>query len=392
MESSLFGKIIKKLIILVLIGLVVFGVFILFKKIKIKNIEALKEKQIKEEKLKEEELERKKKEEEENREKKISLIAVGDALIHDTVYQAARIPGGFDFRPMFENIKPIVQKYDLAYYNQETILAGDELPLSNYPTFCSPTQVGDGFIDSGFNLVSLANNHTLDKGTAGVNASLRYWNKQKDKIMFHGSASSEEEANRIDIREKNGIKYTMLSYREEALSNGLYPKYPYEVNIYSKEKAEKDIAKVRDKVDVLIVAMHWGWEDRNDVSPMQKQIAKELSEMGVDIILGNHSHVIQPIERVNKTVVVYSMGNFISDQIPTDNLIGGMTSMDIKLKKGELTVDNIEARLIYTKKREKYKLIPFDKLTYNDLPNKDTFYNKYVKILTSLSSEVKVIN
>lgn len=390
-KKNVFKKLFILFTTLIIISLGTFYGITLYKEGKNKRLESLKQKQAQEEKIRKAEEERKKKEEEENREKKISLIAGGDCLIHNSVYEAARVKGGFDFKPMLENIKPIVQKHDLAYYNQETILAGDELPLSNYPMFCSPTQVGDAFIDAGFNIVSLANNHTLDKGSKGVDASMRYWNKKKDQVMFHGSASSEEEANKIDIREKNGIKYTMLSYREEALSNGLYPKRPYEVNIYSKERAKKQIERVRDKVDVVIVAIHWGWENRSDISPNQKKIAKELSEMGVDIILGNHSHIIQPIERINKTVVVYSMGNFISSQFPTDNLIGGLTSMDIKLKKGELTVDNIETKLMFTKKSNKFKLIPFDKLTNNDLPGKDVYFNKYSKILTSLLSDVKVV-
>lgn len=326
------------------------------------------------------------------KEKKITLIAGGDALIHDTVYNSARVKGGFDFRPKLEKIKPIVKKYDLAYYNQETILAGRELPLSNYPLFCSPTEVGDAYIDAGFNLVSLATNHTMDKGTKGVNASLKYWNSKKDKIMFHGSASSKKEAEKIDIREANGIKYTMLSYRMPELSNGLPSEFEYQVNNYTYEKAKKDIEKVKDKVDLLIVSMHWGVEDADYRTEKQLKVAKELSSLGVDLILGTHSHVIQPIERVNDTVVIYSLGNFISDQIPTKNLIGDLVSMDIKLKNNKINIDNIGVRLMYTDERQGYKVIPFDQLSTNALPNKKQMYNYFKKVLTSLSDEVKMLN
>lgn len=280
----------------------------------------------------------------------------------------------------------------MAYYNQETILSGDEIPLSNYPCFSTPTEVGDAYIDAGFNLVSLATNHIMDKGSKGVEASSRYWNKQKSKILYSGSASSKEEAERVDIREKNGIKYTMISYRMPELSNGLPHTYDYEVNEYTFEKAKADIKKVRDKVDVLIVAMHWGVEDADYRTEYQRKTAEELSSLGVDIILGTHSHVIQPIERINNTVVVYSLGNFISDQIPIKNLIGTLISMDITVKNKKVKVDNICARLMYTNKRNGYKVTPWEHLNTSILPQKDKMHEYFKNILTSLSNEVKILN
>ena len=104
-----------------------------------------------------------------------SLVMVGDALIHSSIYTDAYTGSGYDFKPMLSEIKPLIQVYDLKYYNQETILGGTELGLSNYPRFNSPYEVGDAFIDAGFNLVSLATNHTMDKGEVGVINSLNYW-------------------------------------------------------------------------------------------------------------------------------------------------------------------------------------------------------------------------
>lgn len=384
-------------IISIIIAVLIFllASFLVYREYKVRQNEKIKtHNKMEEDRRKKIEEEKNKKLEEQKKleeEKKISLIAGGDALIHDTVYLSARKNGTFDFKPKFRYIKDIVKDYDLAYYNQETILAGDELPLSNYPMFCSPTEVGDAYIDAGFNLVSLANNHTMDKGTAGVNASLRYWNKQLDKIMFHGSASSQEEADRIDIREKNGIKYTMLSYRMPELSNGLPNEFPYQVNDYTKERAKKDIEKIKDKVDLIIVAMHRGIENVDYRSEKQLETAKELAEMGVHLVIGNHSHVIQPIERINDTVVIYSLGNFISDQIPAQNLVGGLASMDIKLKNKKISIDNISARLIYTIKSDGYSVYPYNKVEENLFPGKDDLYNRFSKVLTSLSDEVKII-
>ena len=139
-------------------------------------------------------------------EKEASLVMIGDALIHSTVYQDAyQSDGSYDFKPMLSHIKPMVANYDLRYYNQETILGGSELGYSNYPRFNSPQEVGDAFLDAGFNLVSLATNHTMDKGEQGVLNSLAYW---KDKPAFTaGSYSSFEERDRVKIKEINGIRY-----------------------------------------------------------------------------------------------------------------------------------------------------------------------------------------
>lgn len=379
------------IIILLCAGIIAFCIEKI-KEYKIEKNRIIKEKQKIEAKIKENEEKKRIAEEEANKEKKISLIAGGDALIHDTVYNSARIGKSFDFKPKFEYIKQIVKNYDLAYYNQETILSGDEIPLSNYPCFSTPTQVGDAYIDAGFNLVSLATNHIMDKGSKGVEASSRYWNKQKDKILYSGSASSKEEAERVDIREKNGIKYTMISYRMPELSNGLPHTYDYEVNEYTFKKAKADISKVRDKVDVLIVSMHWGVEDADYRTEYQRKTAEELSSLGVDIILGTHSHVIQPIERINNTIVVYSLGNFISDQIPIKNLIGTLISMDITVKNKKVKVDNIGARLMYTNKRNGYKVTPWEYLDKSILPQKDQMHEYFKNVLTSLSDEVKILN
>ena len=130
------------------------------------------------------------------KEMKASLLMVGDALIHSTLYQDAKTNDGYDFKPMLERIKPIASKYDLEYYNQETILGGEELGLSNYPRFNSPYEVGDAFIDAGFNLVSLATNHTMDKGEQGVLNSLAYWNKKKNVLT--GKKAEKEDKKKVE--------------------------------------------------------------------------------------------------------------------------------------------------------------------------------------------------
>ena len=174
------------------------------------------------------------------KETSLSMIMVGDALIHGTVYGTANRfanYNGYDFKPMLSHIKEISTNYDLAYYNQETILGGTELGLSTYPLFNSPYEVGDAFLDAGFNLVSLATNHTIDKGERGVLNSRNYWN-QKEGVVAAGSYSSFDERDEIIINKTNDITYAFLSYT--TYTNGLIvPKgKEYLVNVYNKEKVK----------------------------------------------------------------------------------------------------------------------------------------------------------
>ena len=147
------------------------------------------------------------------KEYKISLIMAGDALIHDRLYNDAYSNGIYDFKPYLKLIKDKIQNYDLAYYNQETILGGTSIGLSSYPSFNSPQELGDAMIDAGFNLVSLATNHTLDRGEKVVLLSREYWNS-KDNVYAFGSYSSYDEKQELESKvfELNNIKYGILNY------------------------------------------------------------------------------------------------------------------------------------------------------------------------------------
>ena len=327
---------------------------------------------------------------------KVSMAMVGDALIHGTVYLTANRYAnynGYDFKPMLKYTKELIQDYDLAYYNQETILGGTELGLSTYPLFNSPYEVGDAFIDAGFNLVSLATNHTLDKGERGILNSRAYWNKQEN-IVAAGSYSSNEERDKIVVNEKNGLTYAFLSYT--TYTNGLIvPKgKEYLVNVYDKEKVKKDVEAYKDKVDVIMVAMHWGTEYVSYPTNAQKEIANYLASLGVNLIIGTHPHVIEPIEYIGDTLVIYSLGNFVSSQVGVERLTGLMASLDIIKEEyhGEtkITFDNIEGTLLYTDRNNGYIVYPYHKLTNNILNGYQSYYEKYKKIVTAYSDKVTV--
>ena len=361
-------------------------------------------------------------EEEKEETTSLSLIMVGDNLVHSSIYRDANRNAnynGYDFKPMITYIKEKVQNYDLAYYNQETILGGTEIGLSDYPTFNSPYETADAMLDAGFNLVSTATNHTLDRGSQAVINSRKYWDKQED-VLAVGSYTSFEEQDEIQIREKNGITYTMLNYTygtngipvpegQEYLVNvwptDLYindPERDTEYQAY-KEKVKEDIAKVRDKVDVLIVAMHCGIEYTTEPSAYQKDEAEFLASQGVDIVIGTHPHVLEPVEWIDDTIVFYSLGNFISAQYQDENYnktVGLMSSLNItKTTKGEETsikIDNIENELIYTYYNQatwsNFKVIPFSNSAIADyLPNYKSVYERYKKVVQLYDEDMYVV-
>lgn len=353
-----------------------------------------------------------------------SLVMVGDALIHSSVYRDAnRLAGynGYDFKPQISYIKDYVKNYDIAYYNQETILGGTALGLADYPCFNSPQEVGDAMIDAGFNLVSLATNHTVDSGKTAVLESRKYWNNQKG-VQAVGSYSSNEEKAEIESRilEVNGITYAMLNYTYG--TNGMPVANDYLVNLWPtnldindvgsdwnyqayKDTVAKDVEKLRDKVDVLIVAMHWGIEYTHEPTAYERDMAKFLADHDVDIVIGAHPHVIQPVEWIDDTIVFYSLGNFISAQYQNEGscynykcMVGLMSSLTItKTVNGDDTtikIDNIQNDLIYTfyENWSNFKVIPFSHPDIKNYAwNYQDLYNTYSAVINSSDPRIKTV-
>ena len=344
----------------------------------------------------------------------ISLIMAGDNLINDKLYNAAKKDdGSYDFKSMYSYIKDIVKNYDLAYYNQETILGGSEIGVSSYPAFNSPYEVGDATIDTGFNLVSLATNHTLDRGEKAIINSLNYWNN-KSNVLTSGSYLSNDDRNKVNIKEVNNITYTMLNYTYG--TNGI--KVPegkkYLVNIWPctgndpdndtkyqeyKEVVKEDILRVRDKVDLLIVAMHFGVEYTHVPTKYQIDMAEFLSSLGVDIIIGTHPHVIMPITYINDTLVIYSLGNFLSAQDTNNDYnttVGLLSSIKItknidKDNNSSIKLSDLNNELIYTTNKDGYKIIPFSNPDIKEYLNDyERVYNKYANIVRSIDSSINI--
>lgn len=323
--------------------------------------------------------------------KELNLIMAGDALLHASVYNDAKQENGsYDFSKMLTALE-VAKKYDLAFYNQETILGGVELGLSTYPAFNSPQEFGDNMLSLGFNLISLANNHTLDRGEKAVRSSLAYW-KGKPAVTA-GSYDSFKERNNIQIQQKNGITYALLAYTYGTNGIPLPKGKEYLVNVYTKKILKDDIENIRKKVDFLMVSMHWGIEYDFIPSQEQRDLAKFLADLGVDLIIGTHPHVVQPAEWIGDTLVYYSLGNLISGQRGTNKRIGMLGSVHIaKIQDGKVKLSNPRAELIYTyynTQFKDFKLMWFNELNNNILPNYKSIYKEYMNIITQGKQEIQ---
>lgn len=262
--------------------------------------------------------------------RRVTLSAVGDHLMNMPVVEAADYNAGetgdgwFDFTPMYQGVADIVASHDLNFIDIETILGGDYLGLSGYPVFNSPSCIAEQVVGFGWNLCTTATNHCLDMGLEGIYNSCATW-AQFPQMLMTGTFSSQEDRDLIRTCERQGITFAFLSYSDYFNGYVVPADAPWSVAEAGDEVMTSEVSRAKELADVVIVAMSWGSE--NDFSPneTQRHYAQLLANLGVDLILGFGPHVIQPIEWYqgydeagnptgSQTLVVFSMGNFLSNQ------------------------------------------------------------------------------
>ncbi len=280
---------------------------------------------------------------------KAHIVAVGDNLIHSSIYnQAARrsTDGTYDFDYAYEHIEGLING-DINIINQETLVCGGDYEPSTYPYFNSPVQLGDKMLSLGFNVFNQANNHCLDKGVKGAYACLDYWDSKSD-IVRCGMYRDKADEEKVRIMEKNGIKFSFLGFTEH--TNGIPLPSDTDLQIiYTSdvEEIQKRITAAAAESDVVVVSVHWGIENSHTVTDAQRELAQNMVNWGADVILGTHPHVIQSMEEMerengDKALVCYSLGNFISAQDVGNRMIGGAVDFDV-VKSGatsEISIDN----------------------------------------------------
>lgn len=275
----------------------------------------------------------------------VTLLAVGDNLIHiEVVESGQQADGSLNYDHLYENIKDRIAAADIAIINQETILGGSELKYSGYPNFNSPTEIGDALVKAGFDVVTHATNHTMDKGYEGLKNTFEFW-KKYPQIVVLGINETKEDRDTITVIEKNGIKLAFLNYTYGLNGHQLPSDKQFLVNMLDKKKILEDIKKAEELADFTIVLPHWGTEYKYEPSKDQKFYTNLFYEAGVDLVIGTHPHVLEPVEWIGKEgkhrmLVYYSLGNFISYQKEAPRMLGGIASVTITKSSGNTFISS----------------------------------------------------
>jgi poly-gamma-glutamate synthesis protein (capsule biosynthesis protein) len=281
----------------------------------------------------------------------ISFLAAGDNLIHDNIYKeageiatAANRSGEYIFTPMYEPLADKILEADIAFINQETPLAGEDYGYSGYPQFNSPQSLGTDLESLGFDIVNIANNHMLDRRAKGLTGTMDFLDTTD--LFQIGGYRDRADFDTPRVYECEGVKIALIGFTYGTNGINLDSNSDIFIPLYTDgytvdEKLLREATEAAEAAaDFTIVSMHWGWEGTYEINYEQKEAARILCEAGADVIIGTHPHVIQnnewlEAENGNKTLVYYSLGNFISAQTPYYNMIGGLASFNIIKEDGK---------------------------------------------------------
>lgn len=310
-----------------------------------------------------------------------TLTAIGDIMCHNTQYLDAYNDetGEYDFSYVFDDISLYTKTADICVGNLETTFAGEDVGYSSYPTFNTPDSLAYELKDIGVDVLSTAGNHALDKGFNGLSRTIDVLNNAD--ISHLGTYKSKEEQDKTLIKYVKGIKIAFVNFTYGTNGIPIPSDKPYCVNLIDENLMKEQIDRAKEEEpDIIIACMHWGTEYKTTPSSTQEQLADFLFKNGVDIILGTHPHVLEPMEKRTVTLddgstkdgfVIYSLGNFIADQNAEYTRDSIILNIDItKHTDGKITIDNYEYVPIYmykdtSKKKQKMKLLDINKNIYN---------------------------
>ena len=296
---------------------------------------------------------------------KTSLVFTGDIMCHNTQFKDAFSNGVYDFTYVFDDIKDYISKPDVAIGNLETTFVGAEKGYSGYPQFNSPTELAKNLKDVGFDILTTANNHSLDTGYNGIEKTLNTLDELS--IAHTGTSRSPEEQNTILYYDSNNLKIAFIASTYGTNGIPVPSGKPYCINLNTKEFLLSQIQKAKEgNPDVIIACMHWGEEYNTKYTSSQTELADYLFENGVDIIIGNHPHVLEPMEtrdittkdgKSKKVFLVYSLGNFMSGQTQKNTQTSILLNLEISKsnKKEFIDIDNISYIPIFTYSNPKFK-------------------------------------
>lgn len=265
----------------------------------------------------------------------ISFVAFGDLLAHEPIYRYGLQNGG-DLDFLFENMTDVIADSDVCIINQETPLVGELSMVSDYPRFGTPVQVGEAIADAGFDVVTCATNHALDRGADGVDFTKQFFD-DSGVVCLGIQSRLEAEYEPYQLLVRNGVQFALLNYTYGTNGIAVPGDCPYMVHLLENEaQIREDIVQAKEKADFVIVFAHWGTEYSQEPDEFQKKWAQLFLECGVDVVIGTHPHCLQPYEVLtdaggHEMLIYYSIGNYISAQPKQSCVKGGMAEFAVSL-------------------------------------------------------------
>lgn len=296
-----------------------------------------------------------------------TLTAIGDIMCHNTQYWDAyqKETDTYDFSYVFENVKDYIAAGDVSIANIETSFAGKDRGYSNYPVFNSPDELARDVKATGLDIITTAGNHCLDMGYSGLSRTIDVL--KNNEIEQLGTYKSQEERDTIFIKDVKGVKIAFIDYTYGTNGIPVPSGKEYCVNLIDKDLIKKDIEAAKSQnVDMIVACMHWGDEYKTKANKEQEDLADFLFKNGVNVIIGNHPHVLEQMEKRTVTLedgttqdgfVIFACGNFICDQNAENTRNSIILNLDItRHSDGKITVDKANYVPIYMYKGAPGKL------------------------------------
>lgn len=335
-----------------------------------------------------------------------TIAAIGDVMCHNTQYLDAynKSTGEYDFSYVFSDIIDYTKIPNLTIGNLETTFAGEAVGYSNYPTFNSPDNIATSLRSIGVDVLSTAGNHALDKGFSGLSRTIDVLNE--NLIYTTGTNKTQEDQDTILYQYVKGVKIAILSYTYGTNGISIPSDKPYCVNLIDKDLIKSHIEKAKSEdADLIICCMHWGVEYQETPNSEQRELADFLFQNGVDIVLGNHPHTLQPMEKRTVTLedgstkdgfIIYALGNFMADQSDVDTRSSIILKLTItKHEDNHISIDDASYTPIYMYKNtsastHKFKILDMQKTISNYEKGIDTSIGK--SMYNTLKSQLTRIN
>ena len=310
-----------------------------------------------------------------------TMTAIGDVMCHNTQYFDAyqKESDSYDFSYVFDDISSYIKTSDIAIGSLETSFAGKKRGYSNYPTFNSPDDLAYDLKKLGIDVLSTAGNHCLDMGVSGLSRTIDVLN---DADISHlGTYQTQEDRDKILFKFVKGIKIAFVNYTYGTNGIPVPSGKEFCVNLIDKDLMKQDIENAKSQeADIIVACMHWGTEYKTTANSEQEELADFLFQNGVDIILGNHPHVLEPMEKRTVTLedgtvkdgfVIYALGNFICDQNAENTRNSIILNLKItKYANGNISIEHADYIPIYMYKENssnlrRMKLLDIEKVIYN---------------------------